>query len=32
MGLTELASNFFNLLLPGNKYHDPSEVTWSSLR
>ena len=32
MGLTELTSKFFNLDLPGNKYPDPSEVTWSSLR
>ena len=26
MGLTELTSRFFNLVLPGNKYPDPSEV------
>ena len=32
MGLRELTSNFFNLVLPSNKYHDPSEITWSSLR
>ena len=32
MGLKELTSNLFNLVLPGNKNPDPSEVTWSSLR
>ena len=32
MGLTELAFNFFNLVLLGNKYHDPSEVTCAGIQ